>query len=128
VYRSYKEAVTLPSAGGAHPRLAVPEGKGKGCPVTDERSKHTTPNGELSRDPAELVGPLGASADAAPSASAAPTFVGVEEEHVDPLLERGIHAIELQVEDDNHEAMAFYRRAGLLAHSRIPMSKRLSAR
>jgi AhpD family alkylhydroperoxidase len=44
------------------------------------------------------------------------------------LLERGIHALELQVERDNHHAMAFYQRAGLHEHSRIPMSKRLTTR
>lgn len=42
------------------------------------------------------------------------------------LVARGVHALELQVERDNLEAQAFYRRVGMIAHDRIPMSKRLS--
>jgi GNAT superfamily N-acetyltransferase len=42
------------------------------------------------------------------------------------LLGLGIHALELQVERDNHEALAFYERLGLERHDRIPMSKRLA--
>jgi ribosomal protein S18 acetylase RimI-like enzyme len=37
----------------------------------------------------------------------------------------GIHALELQVEEDNAEARAFYVRNGFEAHARIPLSKRL---
>ena len=37
----------------------------------------------------------------------------------------GVHALELQVEQDNAEAKAFYARNGFEAHSRIPLSKRL---
>lgn len=38
----------------------------------------------------------------------------------------GIGALELQVEEDNLEAQRFYHKLGFRAHSRIPMSKRLS--
>ena len=42
------------------------------------------------------------------------------------LRAAGIHVLELQVEEDNAEARAFYARAGFEAHTtRIPMSKRL---
>ena len=41
------------------------------------------------------------------------------------LRDMGIHALELQVEEDNTEARAFYRRNGFEAHARIPLSKRL---
>jgi ribosomal protein S18 acetylase RimI-like enzyme len=37
----------------------------------------------------------------------------------------GITALELQVEQDNVEAQAFYRALGFNAHARIPLSKRL---
>jgi GNAT superfamily N-acetyltransferase len=41
------------------------------------------------------------------------------------LRDMGVHALELQVEQDNAEARAFYARNGFEAHSRIPLSKRL---
>ena len=41
------------------------------------------------------------------------------------LREMGIHALELQVEEDNAEARAFYVRNGFESHTRIPLSKRL---
>jgi ribosomal protein S18 acetylase RimI-like enzyme len=39
--------------------------------------------------------------------------------------ELGVHAIELQVETDNLEAMGLYEKFGFIRHNRIPMSKRL---
>jgi ribosomal protein S18 acetylase RimI-like enzyme len=41
------------------------------------------------------------------------------------LRTMGVHALELQVEEDNAEAQAFYARNGFEAHARIPLSKRL---
>ena len=41
------------------------------------------------------------------------------------LARRGIGALELQVERDNLEAMAFYERLGFEAHDRAPLSKRI---
>jgi GNAT superfamily N-acetyltransferase len=41
------------------------------------------------------------------------------------LRDLGVHALELQVEQDNAEARAFYARNGFEAHTRIPLSKRL---
>lgn len=41
------------------------------------------------------------------------------------LRDMGIHALELQVEQDNAEARAFYARNGFEAHARVPLSKRL---
>jgi ribosomal protein S18 acetylase RimI-like enzyme len=41
------------------------------------------------------------------------------------LRDMGIHALEVQVEEDNAEARAFYARNGFEAHARIPLSKRL---
>lgn len=38
----------------------------------------------------------------------------------------GIRALELQVEQDNVEAQAFYRKLGFNTHERIPLSKRLA--
>ncbi len=40
--------------------------------------------------------------------------------------ELGIEALELQVERDNTEARAFYRKLGFTAHDRIPLSKLLN--
>ncbi len=40
--------------------------------------------------------------------------------------ESGIEALELQVERDNTEARAFYRKLGFTAHDRIPLSKLLN--
>jgi ribosomal protein S18 acetylase RimI-like enzyme len=42
--------------------------------------------------------------------------------------ELGVAALELQVEKDNVEAQAFYRKLGFQAHDRIPLSKRLDTR
>ncbi len=41
------------------------------------------------------------------------------------LASRGVGALELQVERDNHEALAFYRRLGSETHDRIPLSRRV---
>ena len=46
--------------------------------------------------------------------------------HIETLLnERGIGALELQVEDDNRAALGFYERIGFTRHKRIPMSKKV---
>lgn len=46
--------------------------------------------------------------------------------HIETLLkERGIGALELQVEDDNRDALGFYERIGFTRHSRVPMSKKV---
>ncbi len=42
------------------------------------------------------------------------------------LARRGIGALELQVERDNTEAIAFYERLGFETHDRAPLSKRLA--
>jgi GNAT superfamily N-acetyltransferase len=44
----------------------------------------------------------------------------------DRCRELGIGALELQVQRDNIEAQAFYRRLKFEAHDRIPMSKKLN--
>lgn len=43
------------------------------------------------------------------------------------LAKRGIGALELQVERDNAEAFAFYRRLGFEEHDRAPLSKRIAS-
>ena len=43
------------------------------------------------------------------------------------LARRGIGALELQVERDNLEAMAFYERLGFEAHDRAPLGKRIGS-
>lgn len=43
----------------------------------------------------------------------------------DLLRQRGIMALELQVERHNAAALSFYERCGLEKHDRIPMSKKL---
>jgi ribosomal protein S18 acetylase RimI-like enzyme len=42
------------------------------------------------------------------------------------LARRGIEALELQVERDNAEALAFYQRLGFEEHDRAPLSKRVA--
>lgn len=41
------------------------------------------------------------------------------------LCDGGVHALELQVEHDNIEALACYEKFGMTKHARVPMSKRL---
>ena len=49
--------------------------------------------------------------------------------HVEKLLvERGVGALELQVEEENRVAFAMYERFGFKAHRRIPMSKQVATR
>ena len=43
-------------------------------------------------------------------------------------IKAGCGALELQVEDDNFEALAFYKACGYRRHDRIPMSKRFRNR
>jgi len=43
------------------------------------------------------------------------------------LRRLGIGVFELQAEHDNAEALAFYRRFGMTAHTRIPLSKEIPA-